>query len=102
MARPETCSTKSTSQSVRWIVCPVSLITVSQADEHASRARDAQQQPLTGALAHAPRARRSVEIAWAVLPALALLFVLYLTWRAVEAPQARPAVATHLGATIGV
>ena len=63
------------------------------------RARDAEQQPLTGALAHAPRARRSVEIAWAVLPALALLFVLYLTWRAVEAPQAR---ATDVGATIGV
>jgi hypothetical protein len=66
------------------------------------RARDAEQQPLTGALAHAPRARRSVEIAWAVLPALALLFVLYLTWRAVEAPQARPAVATDVGATIGL
>ena len=52
------------------------------------RAREAEQQPLTGALAHAPRPSRPVEIAWAVLPALGLLFVLYLTWRAVETPPA--------------
>jgi len=52
------------------------------------RAREAEQQPLTGALARASRASRPVEIAWALLPALGLLFVLYLTWRAVEVPQA--------------
>ena len=65
------------------------------------RARDAEQLPLTGALAAAPRARRPVEIAWAIIPAVGLLFVLYLTWRAVDAPRAPAADVTHTGATIG-
>ncbi|HUQ83955.1 MAG TPA: hypothetical protein VM076_22590 [Gemmatimonadaceae bacterium] len=66
------------------------------------RARAAEQQPLTGALATAPRTRRPVEIAWALIPAAGLLFVLYLTWRAVDAPRAPAAHVTHSGATIGV
>jgi heme/copper-type cytochrome/quinol oxidase subunit 2 len=46
------------------------------------------------------RPNRHAEIAWAVLPAIGLLFVLYLTWRAVDAPRL-PAANVTLGATIG-
>jgi len=49
-----------------------------------------------------PRAKRSIEIAWAVLPALALIFILYLTWRAVDAPRPPAADVTTTGVTIGV
>lgn len=66
------------------------------------RARVAEQQPLTGPLASARRATRPVEIAWAILPAIGLAFVLYLTWRAVDAPAAPAADVSHSGATIGV
>lgn len=65
------------------------------------RARDAEQKPLTGALAVAPPTRRPVEIAWALLPAIGLLFVLYLTWRAVDAPSRPAADVTHSGAMFG-
>jgi heme/copper-type cytochrome/quinol oxidase subunit 2 len=47
-------------------------------------ARDAERQPVTGPLASARRATRPVEIAWAVLPAIGLALVLYLTWRQLE------------------
>lgn len=47
------------------------------------------------------RAHRSAEIAWAVIPAIGLLFVLYLTWRALDAPRLRDPDVTHSGATIG-
>jgi hypothetical protein len=46
--------------------------------------------------AHLPRPRRGAEIAWAVLPAIALMLVLWLTWqesRAVVAPP--PAMPEH-------
>jgi heme/copper-type cytochrome/quinol oxidase subunit 2 len=43
-------------------------------------ARDAERRAQGTAL----RTRRPVEIAWAILPAIGLMFVLYLTWRAVE------------------
>ena len=43
-------------------------------------ARDAERQAQGTAL----RTRRPVEIAWAILPAIGLMFVLYLTWRAVD------------------
>ncbi len=33
------------------------------------------------------RSNRPTEVAWALLPAVGLLFVLYLTWRAVERPS---------------
>ena len=33
-------------------------------------------------------ARRAVELAYAIVPALALVAILYLTWRAIEAPAA--------------
>jgi heme/copper-type cytochrome/quinol oxidase subunit 2 len=48
------------------------------------------------------RASRSVEIVWAVLPAVGLLFVLYLTWRAVETPRDSRTNVTQGGASIGV
>jgi len=48
------------------------------------------------------RASRSGEIAWAVLPAVGLLFVLYLTWRAVETPRDSRTNVSHVGASIGV
>ena len=47
------------------------------------------------------RSPRPVEIAWALLPAVGLLFVLYLTWRAVDARQAPRADVTRVGAAIG-
>ena len=43
-------------------------------------ARDAERQAQGTTL----RTRRPVEIAWAILPAIGLMFVLYLTWRAVD------------------
>lgn len=49
-----------------------------------------------------PHTRRSIEIAWAVIPAVALIFILYLTWRAVDAPRRPAADVTTIGATFGV
>src|SRR5688572_17446958 len=67
------------------------------------RAREAERQPMAGPLAHVTRARRPAEIAWAILPAVGLFFVLYLTWRAVDAPAPAPSAPElgHTGATIG-
>ena len=65
------------------------------------RARAAEQSA-AGPLSHATRTRRPAEIAWAVLPAVGLLFVLYLTWRAVDVPAAPAADVSHSGATIGL
>ena len=44
---------------------------------------------------------RPVQVAWAVIPAVGLLLVLYLTWRAVDRPQAPRADLGHSGVTIG-
>ncbi|HJR68089.1 MAG TPA: hypothetical protein VJ802_16785 [Gemmatimonadaceae bacterium] len=38
--------------------------------------------------AHLPRPRRATEVAWAVLPAVALMFVLWMTWQ--EAREGTP------------
>ena len=65
------------------------------------RAREAERQAAKGAPASVPQTRRPVEIAWAILPAIGLMFVLYLTWRAVDAPQPSAADVTPGGATIG-
>ena len=46
-------------------------------------------------------ASRPVQIAWALIPAVGLLLVLYLTWRAVDRPQAPSADLGHSGVTIG-
>lgn len=35
-----------------------------------------------------PRPRRSIEVAWTVLPAVALALVLVMTWRAIHQPAA--------------
>lgn len=51
---------------------------------------------------HAAPARRPIEVAWAVLPALALLLVLYLTWLAVDAPRPVGPDVSVSGVTIGV
>jgi heme/copper-type cytochrome/quinol oxidase subunit 2 len=37
-----------------------------------------------------PRERRSLEVVWAVVPAIALAVLLFFTWRAVRAPRAEP------------
>jgi heme/copper-type cytochrome/quinol oxidase subunit 2 len=34
-----------------------------------------------------PRPRRSIEIAWTVLPAVGLALALFFTWRAIHAPS---------------
>ena len=65
------------------------------------RARAAEQSAI-GPLSHATQTRRPAEIAWAVLPAVGLLFVLYLTWRAVDVPSAPAANVSQTGATIGL
>ena len=64
------------------------------------RAREAEQQHAEQP-AHVSRTTRPAEIAWALLPAVGLLFVLYLTWRAVDHPAAPPSATSHVGATIG-
>ena len=46
-------------------------------------------------------ASRPVQIAWALIPAVGLLLVLYLTWRAVDRPQDPPVNLGHSGVTIG-
>ena len=48
------------------------------------KARDAERQRDASASGSASPSRRPVEIAWALLPAIGLIFVLYLTWRAVS------------------
>ena len=54
------------------------------------------------ATAPVARTKRPAEIAWALLPAAGLLLVLYLTWRAVEAPATPSSNASGIGTTIGV
>jgi len=63
------------------------------------RARAAEQQHANGP--GAARSSRPAEIAWALLPAVGLLFVLYLTWRAVDRPSASSSDFSRVGATIG-
>jgi hypothetical protein len=41
--------------------------------------------------AHVPPPRRAAEVAWAVLPAIALLFVLGMTWQEARAVTSPPA-----------
>ena len=65
------------------------------------RARAAERSA-TGPMSDALRARRPSEIAWAVIPAVGLFFVLYLTWRAVDSPAAPAADASPASATIGI
>lgn len=64
------------------------------------RARKAEEQHAREAT-RVMRASRPAEVAWAILPAAGLLLVLYLTWRAVDAPSAPPADVNRVGATIG-
>jgi len=45
-------------------------------------------------------ASRPADIAWAILPAVGLALVLYLTWRAVDAPESTADV-SRSGVTIG-
>jgi len=62
------------------------------------RARAAEQQHAAGASPFMATSR-ATEIAWALLPAVGLVFVLYLTWRAVDARPAPAADVTRIGAT---
>jgi hypothetical protein len=41
--------------------------------------------------AHLPTPRRAAEVAWAVLPAIALAFVVWLTWQEARAAASPPA-----------
>jgi heme/copper-type cytochrome/quinol oxidase subunit 2 len=63
------------------------------------RARAAEQQHASGP--GAGRTSRPAEIAWAVLPAVGLLVVLYLTWRAVDPPSAASSDFSRADAMIG-
>jgi heme/copper-type cytochrome/quinol oxidase subunit 2 len=60
------------------------------------RARAAEARDSMGG-ARAAHASRSADIAWAILPAIGLALVLYLTWRAVDAPRDPSATVTHSG-----
>jgi hypothetical protein len=64
------------------------------------RAREAEEQHARGE-SRVMRATRPAEVAWAILPAVGLLLVLYLTWRAVEVPAAPAGDVSRVGATIG-
>ena len=64
------------------------------------RARAAEQSG-SSPLAAATQARRAAEIAWAILPAVGLLFVLYLTWRAVDIPPSPAADVGRSGVVFG-
>jgi len=48
-------------------------------------ARDAERRSAAAGTRAPSRSPRPVEIAWALLPAIGLIFVLYLTWRALDA-----------------
>lgn len=45
---------------------------------------------------------RATELAWALLPAAGLLFILYFTWRAMDPAPGPVRDVSHSGATIGV
>jgi len=64
------------------------------------RARAAEARDSMGS-ARAAHASRSVDIAWAILPAIGLALVLYLTWRAVDAQRDPSASVTHSGVAAG-
>jgi heme/copper-type cytochrome/quinol oxidase subunit 2 len=65
------------------------------------RAREQEQQRAVGG-GTVVRSARPVEIAWAILPAVGLALVLYLTWRAVEVPSvSNTPDANRIGASIG-
>jgi heme/copper-type cytochrome/quinol oxidase subunit 2 len=65
------------------------------------RARAAEQRQTDRAIGIA-RTSRPAEIAWALLPAIGLMLVLYLTWRAVDArPVTVPSDVGRIGAIIG-
>ena len=64
------------------------------------KAREAEQQHANDS-SRVGKSTRPAEIAWAILPAAGLLFVLYLTWRAVDAPAASPPAVSRIGASIG-
>jgi hypothetical protein len=61
--------------------CIVAEIAIIHATLRVSRA------PSSGESPSVPRARRSLEILWVILPAIALAAVLYFTGRAVFAPR---------------
>ena len=63
------------------------------------RARAAEAKDTMGA-SRTAHASRPADIAWAILPAVGLALVLYLTWRTINAPQPTADV-THGGVTIG-
>jgi heme/copper-type cytochrome/quinol oxidase subunit 2 len=73
-----------------WIAvvcCAVAQVAIARS-ALGSRARGVELRP------GVPRPRRSIEIAWTVLPALGLALALFMTWRAIHAPAA-PAAADN-------
>jgi len=61
------------------ICCVVAQIAIARSTLGASAGRV---EPRPGV----PRPRRSIEIAWTVLPAVGLALVLFMTWRAIHTP----------------
>lgn len=69
-----------------WIAvvcCVVAQVAIARSTLGAS-ARSAEVRP------GVPRPRRSIEIAWTVIPAIGLALALFMTWRAIHAPPAAP------------
>jgi heme/copper-type cytochrome/quinol oxidase subunit 2 len=64
------------------------------------RARAAEAKDSMGA-ARTAHASRPADIAWAVLPAVGLAVVLYLTWRTVDAPPEPTPSVSHGSAAAG-
>ena len=79
------------SRAVFWIAvltCVVAQLGILRATRIAPQSRAGRSSPP----AHRP-ATRAEELAWAVLPAVALALVLVLTWRAVHARTSTPTAA---------
>jgi heme/copper-type cytochrome/quinol oxidase subunit 2 len=86
----------SLSNAVFWIAA-VACVVAQLGILRATRA-----QPTSGATSRPHRtASRAEEVAWAVIPAVALALVLVLTWRAVHARAATPAATVPASATHG-
>ena len=63
--------------------------------------RAATSKPARDGRAESASSTRATERAWALLPAAGLLFILYLTWRAMDPAAVPVRDVSHSGATIG-
>ncbi|HEX6966718.1 MAG TPA: cytochrome c oxidase subunit II transmembrane domain-containing protein [Gemmatimonadaceae bacterium] len=65
------------------VCCLVAYIAITRSALRASS-------PANDAPANVPRPRRAIEVAWTILPAVGLAFVLLSTWHAIHQPQLPP------------